>query len=59
MPTVKPRAASATARLTVTELLPTPPLPLMTKMVWRTSRRFSDMTFFCMAAVMGMVVWPC
>ena len=26
-PTVRPRRASATARLTVTELLPTPPLP--------------------------------
>ena len=28
IPTFKPRAASAAARFTVTELLPTPPLPL-------------------------------
>ena len=59
MPTLKPCAASVAARFTVTELLPTPPLPLMTKSLCRTSFRFSDMTLRCMAAVMGIVVCPC
>ena len=31
-PTVRPRRAMATARLTVTELFPTPPLPEATAM---------------------------
>ena len=34
-PTVKPRAASAVARLTVHELLPTPPLPLAIASTWQ------------------------
>ena len=59
MPTVKPRAASAVARFTVTELLPTPPLPLMMNSLWRTSCKFWASTLFCMAAVMGMDVCPC
>ena len=32
-PTVRPWRARATARFTVTELLPTPPLPLATAMI--------------------------
>ena len=34
-PTVNPRAASAVARLTVHELLPTPPLPLPIASTWQ------------------------
>ena len=43
MPTLKPRWARAAAVLTVTELLPTPPLPLMTKILCRMWARRSAM----------------
>ena len=36
-PTVKPRSASAVARLTVHELLPTPPLPLAIASTWQVA----------------------
>ena len=47
------------ASMEVTKDLPTPPLPLMTNSLWRTSFRFCVSTLFCIAAVMGIVACPC
>src|SRR5574344_1449977 len=49
MPTLKPRRARAAAVLTVTELLPTPPLPLMTKSLCRICPSLSAMILSCRA----------
>mgnify|MGYP007100676143 FL=1 len=44
--------------MTVTELLPTPPLPLMMNSLCLMALNVSAMTFFCKAIVMGMEADP-
>ena len=58
MPTLKPRWARAAAVLTVTELLPTPPLPLMTKILCRMWARRSAMIWSCRAMADSMQPAP-